>query len=91
MFRYQSKCEHEVPCTCDEYLEKLTLDQLLNLRIEFGKIVTDSTKYPGAVIMEISDSSIISKLFGRSIIKEAKESITKINKAMEQKYGCLVV
>lgn len=31
-------CGHQVPCTCPEYLDKLSEGELRNLRLEFAKI-----------------------------------------------------
>lgn len=39
------KCQHEVPCTCDEYLNRLTEKELLNLRIQFGRVPTINDKF----------------------------------------------
>jgi len=35
------RCGHQVPCTCSEYLNRLNVEQLENLRTEFGRVVVN--------------------------------------------------
>lgn len=93
------KCQHEVPCICDEYLNGLTQEQLMNLRIEFGTVITNAQQAlaTGSVLLAFVDSGPKPnvKLFlyamRRMAKREAAKSAKKINQVLEEKFGYIIL
>lgn len=88
-------CMHEIPCTCDEYLEKITEDQLLNLRIEFGRVITDPPKAiatGNAIPMFVEgEPKPNTKTMNKLRKKEAVAAVKKVNQFLEKKFGYIII
>ncbi len=83
------KCRHEAPCTCNGYLNRLSEEQLLNLRTQFGKVVVDKKKAG-------TGGFIICMYIGgcpttRKQKKESAKAVNKINQVLKEKFGYIVV
>lgn len=89
------KCFHEFPCTCDEYLNRLTQDQLINLRVQLGKVVTDPQKAMAAgfaiCMFVASDPSVGPRRFYKAQRKEAIKAVEKTNKVLSEKFGYIII
>ena len=70
------ECYHSVPCDCWSNLKNISYDELLNLRVQFGKIVVDPR---------------VSRFDKKINEKQAKKKIDRINVVLEKKFGMKIV
>ena len=73
------RCQHEVPCTCLEYLDRLTEEQLVNLRGQLGKVVALSRR---------PWSPFLTYWFDK---RRAQQEVAAVNAVLKRKFGFIVV
>ena len=87
------KCEHEVPCTCEEYLNRCSREELENLRIRFG-IVVHNDRALGIVAIPIEEHDEfgpVKQPSRKSLERRARKSTEKVNEALIGRFGYAVV
>lgn len=71
------RCEHEVPCTCPEFLNRLSKKQLENLRVQFGKVVVDS-RFQDRLSLWLDK-------------RQARRMAAKVNHVLGEKFRIIIV
>lgn len=87
------RCGHERPCTCPEFLYSLDVNQLENLRIEFGRVIVSyqALLIPRYVPGCTFDNVVLTNFSRWRKKKEARFKVAKVNAVLEKKFGIVVV
>ena len=87
------RCGHEVPCDCEEYLNRCSREQLENLRIQFG-IVVYNERALGTVAIPIEEHGEfgpIKQPSGRCLERQARKRVKKVNEVLVKRFGYAIV